>query len=145
MPEPREDDLFRESTMTFGEHLEDLRACLLKSIYGLVLGFIVGLIAGPYVVSFIQQPLTKALSRYYQEESEQRVNDSGQASPWTKDQVKDFVEKEKLLADEVYVDPTQMLQALRNAYPKEFKDLQLPPQTRKSDGAENGNFIRLFL
>ncbi len=53
MPEPREDDLFRESTMTFGEHLGELRGCLLRSIYGLVIGFIIGLAVGHYVVAFI--------------------------------------------------------------------------------------------
>ncbi len=66
MPEPIEDDLFKESTMTFGEHLEELRACLFKSVIGLAVGFIIGLFIGRYVVQFIQQPLSKALNAYYQ-------------------------------------------------------------------------------
>ena len=67
MPQPREDDLFKESTMTFGEHLEELRTCLFKSLIGLVVGFIVGLMVGGYVVNFIQRPLTHALDHYYPE------------------------------------------------------------------------------
>jgi sec-independent protein translocase protein TatC len=73
MPEPREDDLFRESTMTFGEHLGELRKCLLKSIYGLMIGFIIGLTVGKHVVHFIEEPLSGALTRYYQRESAERV------------------------------------------------------------------------
>ncbi len=59
--------------MTFGEHLGELRSCLLKSIYGLVVGFVVGLTVGGYVVSFIQRPLLQALTKYYQNESIHRV------------------------------------------------------------------------
>ncbi len=57
MSERREDDLFRESTMTFGQHLEELRGCLFKSVMGLAVGFVIGLSIGGYVVQFIQQPL----------------------------------------------------------------------------------------
>ena len=30
-----DDDLFKDSTMTFGEHLEELRVCLWKATLGL--------------------------------------------------------------------------------------------------------------
>ena len=36
------DDLFAESTMTFGEHLEDLRRCLVRALLCLVAGTVVG-------------------------------------------------------------------------------------------------------
>ena len=73
MSQPREDDLFRESTMTFGQHLEELRGCLFKSLVGLLIGFAVGLTVGSDVVAFIQRPLSRALTRYYQKESIDRV------------------------------------------------------------------------
>ncbi len=130
MSEPREDDLFRESTMTFGQHLEELRACLVKSALGLAAGFVIGLMVGGYVVQFIQQPLSRALTKYYQKESVQRMQgelekmkESGRALPWTTEQIKERVEKEHLLANEVYVDPTEMLQELKKAYPTQFKDV----------------------
>ena len=59
---PNEDDLFKESTMTFGEHLEELRTCLFKSLIALVIGFIVGLMVGGRVANFIQLPLSNALT-----------------------------------------------------------------------------------
>ena len=39
---PKE-DLFAESTMTFGEHLEELRQCLFRAAIGLVVGVGFGL------------------------------------------------------------------------------------------------------
>ncbi|MEN6459273.1 MAG: twin-arginine translocase subunit TatC [Thermoguttaceae bacterium] len=152
MPESREDDLFRESTMTFGEHLGELRDCLLKSLYGLMIGFVVGLSVGGYVVDFLQRPLSLALTKYYQGESEQRVKSelqrlkgSSQALPWTDEQVTDFVEKHDLLAEEVYVDPAQMLGDLKAAYPRQFKGVELPPNAESSDSTGVGNLMRLFI
>ena len=138
--------------MTFGQHLEELRTCLFKSLIGLVIGFGIGLLIGGRVVSFIQQPLSNALSEYYQEESLLRVQgelekmkESGQTAPWTNEQVEDFVENKSLFADEVFVDPAQVLQQLRKAYPDQFKDMQLPIATvEKSEEAETGKLIRIF-
>ena len=38
-----DDDLFKDSTMTFGEHLEELRACLFRAAIGLAIGVLIGL------------------------------------------------------------------------------------------------------
>ena len=64
-----DEDLFRNTTMTFGEHLEELRTCLFRALLGLVLGFVIGLFFGGYVVAFIQTPLTTALKEYYKEKA----------------------------------------------------------------------------
>ncbi len=158
MAEPREDDLFRESTMTFGQHLEELRKCLFKALGGLLIGFLIGLTVGNHVVKFIQRPLSNALTTYYQDESKEHINGelakievAGQASPWTTQQVTDFVEKGHLLADEYYVDPAQMLDELKSMYPKQFTSIKLPPRTKPTDSeAETtddrpAGLVRLFL
>lgn len=133
MDNTREDDLFRESTMTFGQHLEELRGCLFRAIAGLLVGFLIGLTVGNHVVGFIQRPLLNALNKYYAKESEERVNTemakfekSGEASPWTDKQVKTLVEGKRLLADVFYADPAQMYQELRRLYPNEFRVAKLP-------------------
>ena len=117
MSQQRDDDLFRESTMTFGQHLEELRGCLVKSALGLAAGFASGLMIGGYVVQFIQTPLTRALTTYYEKESVQKVEgelekfkESGRAAPWTTKEITDRVEKEHLFADEVYIDTQELLQ-----------------------------------
>jgi sec-independent protein translocase protein TatC len=159
MPETHEDDLFRGSTMTFGQHLEELRSCLFKALGGLLVGFAIGLCVGGYVARFIQRPLSDALNDYYQKDTEDRVNaelaklkEAGQESPWTKTQVTKLVEKESLFADVYYVDPVQMLHELKNAYPKEFANVELPTSAKSSDqraaeatvGRPEG-FVSMFL
>ena len=67
-----DEDLFRESTMTFGEHLEDLRSCLFRAIAGLMVGFILGLIFGISRGPPIQTPLHRALTEYYQRKPRRR-------------------------------------------------------------------------
>ncbi len=157
MPDLREDDLFRESTMTFGEHLGELRNCLMRAIAGLAVGFLIGLLIGDRVVSFIQRPLSAALTSYYEKESEDRVNaeiaklkESGQQLPWTPDEVKRRVAEEKLLAEEVYLDPQEVVTALRKAFPGQFKDWQPAKaaeatKTGEGAGADAERMVRLFL
>jgi sec-independent protein translocase protein TatC len=60
-PPDDEDDPLADSRMSFGEHLDDLRSRLLKAIYGLLVGFIVCLIFGEEIFSFLAQPLLIAL------------------------------------------------------------------------------------
>lgn len=57
-------DLFDDSTMTFGEHLEALRIHLFKALLGLVLGVTVCLIYGEDIVGFVEAPINRALSKY---------------------------------------------------------------------------------
>ena len=57
MPRPSDEDLFQSSTMTFGEHLEELRICLIRAAIGLVLAVLVGFFVARPVVHLIEQPL----------------------------------------------------------------------------------------
>jgi sec-independent protein translocase protein TatC len=76
MPQYRaQDDLFESSTMTFGQHLEELRRCLFKAILALAIGCGIGLIpqvSGP-VVQFTATPVKKALTNYYQDKAKEEV------------------------------------------------------------------------
>jgi len=65
-----ETDLFEHSTMTFGEHLEELRKCLMKAVIGLVIGTVIGFFLGEKVVDLIEAPLKGALKRYYTTQAE---------------------------------------------------------------------------
>lgn len=67
------DDLFAGTTMTFGEHLEELRACLFKALIGLVIGVLAGMLIANHVVRWIQAPLSQAIERYYVETSVKRL------------------------------------------------------------------------
>lgn len=65
-----DDDLFAETTMTFGEHLEELRVCLWKALVGLLFGTIIGFFLGDAVVDMIAHPLKVALKKYYRSTAE---------------------------------------------------------------------------
>ena len=55
-------DLFDDSTMSFGEHLEELRQCLVKALFGVAIGTVAGLFIGGWVIGKIKEPLVETLS-----------------------------------------------------------------------------------
>ncbi len=62
-------DLFDDTTMTFGEHLEALRIHLWKAIIGLALAVILMLVFGNHVVNVVRKPIDDALRRHSKGES----------------------------------------------------------------------------
>lgn len=54
---PARGDAVEASRMSFGDHLEDLRGCLVKAIIGVVIGVIVSLIFGKEILEIICRPL----------------------------------------------------------------------------------------
>lgn len=65
----KDDNLFAETSMSFGEHLEDLRKCLFASIFWIAIGSVAGFGLGNYVVETIQVPVNKALDKYFDAQS----------------------------------------------------------------------------
>jgi sec-independent protein translocase protein TatC len=105
-----DEDLFRDSTMTFGEHLEELRVCLWRALIGLMLGFLLGLFVSPQVVDGIQTPLRKALQEHYHDQSvawveahKQELHDLGYPEHFI-----DRVDKEGLLPETVFISPHEL-------------------------------------
>ena len=54
-------DLFDDSTMSFGEHLEVLRVHLWKAIVGVAIGIVVALFYGSTIIGIVRQPIDRAL------------------------------------------------------------------------------------
>src|SRR5436189_1238397 len=126
MTKQRDDDLFKDSVMTFGEHLEELRGCLWRAIVGVVAGFVLGLfIAGP-LVRFIQSPLEKALQRYYLESAEQELR---RVNPNATDEDLAIVVEQMMVFDDVYLEPRQLAEAIRSAYPDQADRFELPAES----------------
>lgn len=132
-PPKSDEDLFRESTMTFGEHLEELRVCLFKALIGLFVGIIIGLMFAGDVVKLIQRPLKNALERYYSAQSIEEAKSEikalqaqGIATDLTDEQIAHLVDKEGLIAKQMYVDPLELLRRLREAHPELFSNISMP-------------------
>lgn len=58
------DDLFENSTMTFREHLDELRQSLVRAVLWLAAGLVIGLLFADRVVLFVQTPLQTAIRDY---------------------------------------------------------------------------------
>jgi len=99
MARTHDDDLFQSSTMTFGEHLEELRSCLIRASIGLLVGVVIGFFLGRDVVHLIEQPLKRALGDYYITQSEKIVEEwqprtPGAAGiPYTQEEMTDAISR----------------------------------------------------
>lgn len=118
MPSRTDEDLFAHTTMTFGEHLEELRKALFLSLIGLVLGFLIGLLFGNYIVEFIQSPLRNALVEFYETGAEK----THAADPVALE----FIENEGMISETRYVMTDRLIESLRRDYPDKFTGLPLP-------------------
>lgn len=59
----KSDDLFEKSSMSFGDHLEELRSALVKASMWLLGGLFVGVPLATSVVAYIQTPLEAAIEQ----------------------------------------------------------------------------------
>jgi sec-independent protein translocase protein TatC len=147
----QDDDLFKDSTMTFGEHLAQLRKCLFKALFGLLAGVFVGLYFGDHVVRFIQTPLTDALEKYYEDgvlsklENEiEQSEKSGEPMPWKYDEVERVVKTHRMLPDEYFIDAAELASQLKGTYPEQFQGLSFTTP-KAEDGTVEPVYLRLFL
>ncbi len=130
-------DLFDDSTMTFGEHLEVLRFHLIRALLGLAVCVLFSLIFGEQLVRLIRQPIDAALRRA---DFTNRVQDNIQGFnflTWISNQFippqisqKDLekiktietlseAEKQVIVVD---VEPYQLLAALHEVAPDRFPE-----------------------
>jgi len=66
-----------DTTMSLGDHLEELRARLILAILGLLVGTIVCLFFGKQIIAFIQGPFDRIKDKYDLERAEELL------APWT--------------------------------------------------------------
>ena len=147
----RDEDLFKESTMTFGEHLEELRVCLFRALVGLAIGTVFGLFVGSRVVEAIQIPLRNALIKYYQDQSINRIEEKlaelqgdDEPLPWKAEQIEDVVNEHGLLPEETYVEKVQFLRLLKQVDPELFDSVELPAEERK-EKLRKSELVRVFV
>jgi sec-independent protein translocase protein TatC len=118
------DDLFEKSTMTFGEHLEELRVCLFRSVIGIAVGCIIGFAIANQVVRFFQSPLETAMEQYYLSNALEDVDKQyGELTYEAKRMILD----EKLVPEAQLVDVGRLAQALKLDYPESLGGLEISP------------------
>lgn len=115
---PKNDDLFSDSTMTFGEHLEELRGTLFRALTGLVIGFLIGLAFATQVVELIKSPLSDALAEYHLTTALLKLDEKFQDDP--PPEMLNLIKEERLIPDAILVEPFGFLRKLGNDYPDQF-------------------------
>lgn len=66
VPDP--DDLFSDTRMTFGEHIEDLRTHLMRAVVGFAVAFVASFLIAKPVLRFIAAPVEQQLLHYHKEQ-----------------------------------------------------------------------------
>jgi len=129
MAKNHDEDLFADTTMTFGEHLDELRISLGKSVLGLMVGFIVGLFIANRVVTWIQTPLTTALEQYYvdkaKEDLTEEYEEQGEELPGS---VEEFIDKNRFVYEKLYVEVDEV---------ERIGDLVDTPEDRATDETDS--------
>ena len=69
----KDDDLFSETSMSFGEHLEELRFCFIKSLVSIGIGTLLGFVVGAPVVEYIQIPVKRSLDAYNEQQTTRKI------------------------------------------------------------------------
>ncbi|MFP6575834.1 MAG: twin-arginine translocase subunit TatC [Pirellulaceae bacterium] len=110
------DDLFSDTTMSFGEHLEELRGVLVKAAVALGIGFMIGLFLANKVVIQIQRPLKKALEDYALETARLEGEESGLSEEQLEKRLAN-----QLLPDSIHIDAQALWRDLKKAAPDAFK------------------------
>ena len=77
------EDMFADTRMSFGEHIEELRKHLWRAIAGFLVGLVFSFFIGPYVLEFIKKPVEEELSRFYQARAHFRLDENGRGPTTT--------------------------------------------------------------
>lgn len=97
------DDLFEKSSMSFGDHLEELRKALGKALLWLGGGAIIGLMLANHIVKFVETPLKQAISDFHIAQAEAQYLAANGEEPT--DALKGWMKTEGMMPERVFIDP----------------------------------------
>jgi sec-independent protein translocase protein TatC len=106
----RDDNLFTETSMSFGEHLEELRKCLFYSIYWIAFGSIFGFVLGMPVVRYIKIPVEKALENYNNQQAVKKIEQIAEklAEEGYSQEIFGVLQKFKIIPEERWIFPGEL-------------------------------------
>jgi sec-independent protein translocase protein TatC len=135
---PKE-DLFDTATMTFGEHLDELRKALARAIVWLVAGALLALVvAAKPVVLMIQGPLEQAIIQYNTDRSLAKLGYDPAEKAVRNGPLREWMLENGMAWELIYVVPTELLN-LPEGQPE--KTTQPEPVQGADTGANTGDAI----
>ena len=134
------DDLFQESRMSFGEHLEELRVVLIRSLAGVAVGCVFGFLFAEKVVHILQGPLENALTAFYVNEGKEKLREEhGYLAP----EYSNLLEDQEKIPERLLVDPGDLVAALRSVSPDFLNNISLKPYRFNDGQFDTGNVLEL--
>ena len=100
------DDLFEKSSMSFGEHLDELRKALTKAFIWLGVGTAVGLYFGESIVKFVEAPLRASLTDFYIAQAKRQFFKANGTEP--SEEMTAWMKTNGVVPDRVFIDPKDM-------------------------------------
>ncbi len=155
-------DLFDDSTMTFGEHLEVLRKHLILALAGLTVSVVICLYQGERLVDFVRAPIDNALREYAKPAPvggrtswEQMKQDwglnvayhyfEGTANWWrgvkTPEQIEAEIEHRHPEQVKVAVPVNDLIVALREIAPDQFREPAAPVASEEKKAPEKAEEV----
>lgn len=128
------DDLFEKSSMTFGEHLEELRRALVKASIWLGIGTALGLLLAERIVIFIETPLKGAITGYYIERAKLAFEEANGAKP--SDELAAWMTKYNMQPQRNFIDPLALVDLLKQSE-SGSQGIQPVEEATSSSGAES--------
>ncbi|MBU6172583.1 MAG: twin-arginine translocase subunit TatC [Planctomycetes bacterium] len=122
----KSDDLFEKSSMSFGEHLEELRTALIRAAMWLMGGLILSMPLANRVVEYMQIPLQRALDEFQRSQSLAEMTSTSKST--VSDELKAWMEKNNQKSQIAYID-SQVLKSL-------VQSNSLPPPPTSTESAE---------
>ncbi|MFN0018928.1 MAG: twin-arginine translocase subunit TatC [Pirellulaceae bacterium] len=118
MPKQVHDDNFEGGvSMSFGDHLEELRKALFKALAGLVVTGIIGFVMAERVVNFFQQPLERAMTNYLRTRAELKLEKELGVKPLPLE-IKQALYKRNMIPERLEVETGKLIESLKAAIPE---------------------------
>ena len=114
----RDEDLFANSTMSFGEHIEELRGALARALIGLAIGVGVAFFWADDAVRWIEKPLKDGLTQFNIKKA--TLNFDDQLSPEQLGLITDG----RLAPTEISIEAELLLEQLRAAFPDQTPSIE---------------------
>jgi sec-independent protein translocase protein TatC len=138
---PIHDDELRleKSKMSFGEHLEELRKALFKSIAALFVGFLIGLYFANEIVAYVSTPVRASLADFYinqaveQEQAHIAEMKAAGKEPDPKVITTADLAREGLMMTEYLVDPDDMIALIKEQFPELAPSKQVKVEAAAAD------------
>jgi len=150
---PKSIDLFDDSTMSFGDHLEALRVHLFKGLIGLILTVTVTLFFADHIITIIRRPIDGALRKHFSEQAiavqeGEKLQEKGFLE-WFRDWWEGTEEPEELTEKltpgtiRVSIPPQELARAIRQLDPNAQINLQPPAGDDADEPAPQEIFLTL--